>query len=239
MRSLALAACLLLAPLPPAALRAQSADAASALAAPDGSEGSGERLKAVLPEDVAMRVLRLAAEAREHQRPGAAIESAALELRAKGASPTLVERRVTLLARTLADAQEAMTRGRDTVPDDAEMTAAAAAISRGVTTAALGDFVRAAPRDRSLALPLFVVSSLVDRGLPAREALGRVAARLTARASDEALLALPDELFGIPLPAMAGAGAFERFRAVGGAARPRPLPAMARPMVGALRGGGQ
>jgi hypothetical protein len=237
MRSLALAACLLIALVSPAALRAQSAGAASALAAEEASEGSVERLKAVLPEDVALRVLRLAADAREHQRPGGAIESAALELRAKGASPKLVERRVTLFARMLADAQEAMTRGRDTVPDAAELTAAAAAISRGVTTAAIGGFVRAAPHDRSLALPLFVVSSLVDRGLPARDALARVGALLTARASDEALLALPEEMFGIPMPVMAGA--FERFRAVGGATRLRPAPAAARPMVGALRAGAQ
>jgi hypothetical protein len=233
MRSLALAACLLLAPTLPAALAAQSVRSEAPVTAPDGSDETEERLRAVLPEAVALRVIRLAADAREHQRPGAAIESAALELRAKGAPPTLVERRVTLFARMLADAQEAMTRARDTVPSDAELTAAAAAISRGVATPALDDFVRAAPRERSLALPLFVVSSLVDRGLPPREALARVGARLAARATDDALLALPDELFGIPVPVMAGAGAYDRFRAVGGG-RSRPVPAIARPTAGAL-----
>lgn len=58
----------------------------------------------------------------------------------------------------------------------------------------VSQLARSAPSGRSLAVPLFVISSLVDRGLPSDEALRRVLARLEARASDaqlEGLAAAP------------------------------------------------
>ena len=231
MRLIAPAVCLLFAPL--LVLRAQSAPSPGS-AAVDSRGASGARLLAVLPAEIAQRVMRLASDARDHRLPGSAIESAALEMRAKGASPKLVERRVALFARLLADAQAAMTLARDTVPSDAEITAAASAIARGVTSAALHDFVEGAPRDRSLALPLFVVSSLVDRGLAPRDALGRVGTAMSERATDEELLALPDELIGLPVPALAEQGAPDRWRSLGGAGRSAPVPAMAAPRAGTL-----
>ncbi len=232
MRLVAVAVCLLFAPA--LALRAQSASPSGSEPA-DSRGGSGARLLAVLPAEIAQRVLRLASDARSHRLPGAAIESAALEMRAKGASPKLVERRVTVFARMLADAQAAMTLARDTAPTDAEITAAAASLARGVTPAALHDFVARAPRERSLALPLFVVSSLVDRGLAPRDALQRVDVAMSARATDEELLALPDELIGIPVPTFAGQGAADRWRSLGSAGRSGPVPAVVvAPTTGAL-----
>lgn len=234
MRLPAFVACLMLAPA--LVLEAQSAQSAQPVgtSALETWGASGARLLAVLPAEIAMRVLRLAADARDHRLPGSAIESAALEMRAKGAPPKLVERRVTLFARMLADAQAAMTIAGDSAPGDAEVTAAAAAIARGVTSAALREFVQSAPRDRSLALPLFVVSSLVDRGLSPRDALGRVGAALSTHAADEELLALPDELLGFPIPAIAGQGAPDRWRSIGRAGRLAPVPAIAAPTTGAL-----
>ena len=230
MRPLAFAACLLLAPA--LALAAQSA----AEDARDARGMNGARLLTVLPADIAQRVMRLAADARAHALPGAAIESAALEMRAKGASPRLIERRVTVYARLLADARAAMTVPDDDAPSDAEITAAAAALSRGVGAVALHDFAARAPAGRPLALPLFVVSSLIDRGLTPRDALGRVGAELAAHASDEQLLALPDGLLGLPVPEIAGQGAAERWRSIGGpAGRSAPVPAMASPVTGAVR----
>lgn len=211
MRSLALAALLLL-PLPLHAQRAES------LAAPDEPSA---RLRSTLPGEVAARISRLAADAREHRLPGHAIESAALELRAKGATPAVVERRVTLFARQLAEARTAMTAARDTAPSDAELTAAASAIGRGITPAAIRELADRAPVARDLALPLFVASALVDRGLPPRDAVDRVATRLASRATDAELLALPDELFGLPpVPGLAG-GVPERWRAIGAAGMTR------------------
>lgn len=232
MRLVAVAVCLFFAPA--LALRAQSVSSLEPEPADVRTE-SGARLLAVLPVEIAQRVLRLASDARSHRLPGAAIESAALEMRAKGASPKLVERRVMLFARMLADAQAAMTMASDTAPSDAEITAAAAALARGVTSAALRDFVELAPRDRSLALPLFVVSSLVDRGLTPRDALGRVGMAMSAHATDEELLALPDELIGLPVPVFAGQGAADRWRSLGSAGRTGPVPAVVvAPTTGAL-----
>jgi phage-related tail protein len=50
---------------------------------------------------------------------------------------------------------------------------------------------KSAPSGRSLAVPLYVIGSLIDRGLPSDQALQKVQERLQARATDADLQALP------------------------------------------------
>lgn len=73
-------------------------------------------------------------------------------------------------------------RGRPAGGD--EIDAGAEAMRQGVDGAAVSALAKTAPSGRSLAVPLFVVGSLVERGLPADQALARVQERLVARASD-------------------------------------------------------
>ena len=88
-------------------------------------------------------------------------------------------------------------------PAGDEVEAGAEAMRKGVDGAKVSELAKSAPSGRSLAVPLYVIGSLVDRGLASSDALARVEQRLMARASDHDLEQLPAEL---PAQAVAGRG---------------------------------
>jgi hypothetical protein len=149
------------------------------------------RLREVLPADVANRVLARIADARAHQLPAEALENRALKFAAKGVDPRNIERSINEQALRMANARAALITGRGSNPAADEIDAGAEVMRKGVDGASVSLLAKSAPRDRSLAVPLFVIGSLVDRGLPADQALQRVMARLQARASDADLEAMP------------------------------------------------
>ncbi len=159
------------------------------------------RLRQVLPADVAQRVLARIAEARAHQLPAAALENRALKFAAKGVAPTDIERSINDQAQRMELARLALSIARPTTPAGDEIEAGAEAMRKGVDGAAVSLLAKSAPRDRSLAVPLFVIGSLTDRGLSSDQALQRVLARLNARATDADLESMPGEL---PPQAIAG-----------------------------------
>jgi len=159
------------------------------------------RLREVLPADVAQRVLARIAEARARQLPAAALENRALKFAAKGVDPKDIERSVNEQAKRMESARAALSSGRPGAPAGDEIEAGAEAIRKGVDGASVAYFAKNAPRDRSLAVPLFVIGSLADNGLPVDQALKQVLARLAARDSDSDLERLPGEL---PAQAIAG-----------------------------------
>jgi hypothetical protein len=61
----------------------------------------------------------------------------------------------------------------------------------GVDGAKVSELAKDAPSGRSLAVPLYVLGGLTDRGLPSDEALKRVKEQLEARVSDAELEKLP------------------------------------------------
>lgn len=143
------------------------------------------RLREVLPADVAQKVLATIAAARAHELPAQALEQRALKFAAKGVEPKLI-------AKSIADQEDRMEKAKDALddtrkPSGDEIEAGAEALRQGVDGAAVSALAKSAPSGRSLAVPLFVIGSLVDRGLPSDEALARVLARLQARASDREL----------------------------------------------------
>ncbi|HMI48708.1 MAG TPA: hypothetical protein VK481_08570 [Gemmatimonadaceae bacterium] len=149
------------------------------------------RLREVLPADVAGRVLARIADARAHQLPAEALENRALKFAAKGVDPRSIERSINEQALRMANARAALIAGRGSNPAADEIDAGAEVIRKGVDGPSVSLLAKSAPRDRSLAVPLFVIGSLVDRGLPADQALQRVMARLQSRASDADLEAMP------------------------------------------------
>lgn len=159
------------------------------------------RLREVLPADVAQRVLARIADARARQLPAAALENRALKFAAKGVDPKDIERSVNEQAQRMENAKAALASGRGSNPAADEIEAGAEAIRKGVDGPSVALLAKSAPHDRSLAVPLFVIGSLTDRGLPSDEALQRVLARLKARASDTDLEGMPGEL---PPQAIAG-----------------------------------
>lgn len=142
------------------------------------------RLKEVLPPDVAARVLARIADARARQLPAEALENRALKFAAKGVDPRNIERSVNEQALRMDSARAALERGRGSKPAGDEIEAGAEAIRKGVDGASVSLLAQSVPQNRSLAVPLFVIGSLTDRGIPADQALQRVLARLKARASD-------------------------------------------------------
>jgi hypothetical protein len=74
------------------------------------------------------------------------------------------------------------TRGRRAAEDEVE--AGAEVLRLGVTGASVAELARSAPSGRSLAVPLYVVGSLMSRGIAADDAIASVRTRLLGRASD-------------------------------------------------------
>jgi hypothetical protein len=163
------------------------------------------RLREVLPADVAQRVLVRIAEARARQLPAAALENRALKFAAKGVDPKDIERSVNEQAARMESARSALASGRGSTPAGDEIEAGAEAMRKGVDGASVALLAKSAPSGRSLAVPLFVIGSLTDRGLASDQALQRVLTRLQARASDADLETMPGEL-----PAQSAAGQANR-----------------------------
>ncbi len=151
------------------------------------------RLREVLPPDVAARVLARIADARARQLPADALENRALKFAAKGVDPRNIERSVNEQAQRMESARNALESGRGSKASGDEIDAGAEAMRKGVDGSAVSLLAKSVPQNRSLAVPLFVIGSLTDRGLPADQALQRVLARLKARASDADLESMSSE----------------------------------------------
>jgi hypothetical protein len=152
------------------------------------------RLREVLPADVAARVIARIADARAHQLPGDALENRALKFAAKGVDAKSIERSINEQAQRMESARAALASGRGSMPAGDEIEAGAEAMRKGVDGAAVSLLAKDAPHDRSLAVPLFVIGSLTDRGLSADQALRDVLDRLSSRASDADLESLASEI---------------------------------------------
>jgi len=163
------------------------------------------KISAVLPANVAARVLARIAEARARELPAAALENRALKFAARGVVPREIERSVNEHADRLGAAKSAIETARGKKAGDDEVEAGAEALRQGVDGKAVSQLAKETPSGRSLAVPLYVIGGLVDRGLPSDDALARVLERLTARASDAEIQRLPGEL-----PPQAAAGQANR-----------------------------
>jgi hypothetical protein len=203
------------------------------------SRDPSTRLREVLPADVAQRVLARIADARARQLPAAALENRALKFAAKGVDPRDIERSVNEQAQRMESARSALSNGRGSAPAGDEIEAGAEAMRKGVDGASVALLAKSAPRERSLAVPLFVIGSLTDRGLPSDQALERVLARLQARASDADLESMPGELPARAIGGQANRPA-ETGRDFGQSHKPaaRGRPATAGPPAGVPGNGG-
>ena len=152
-----------------------------------GQEDPSERLAEVLPDDVVEQVMAQVEAAHAQALPGEAVANLALEGVAKGRSGEEVLSAVEALVGELAAARNALAASGRT-PETGEVEAAAAAMRMGLDGTAISELAGSQPSGRSLAVPMLVMGSLAERGLPADEALAQVAARLAERAGDAALV---------------------------------------------------
>lgn len=161
------------------------------------------RLREVLPADVATRVLAVIAKARANELPAQALENRALKFAAKGVKPEAIEKSVVEQEERMEKTRDVLQKARARKPADDEVEAGAEAMRKGVDGSKVAELAKTTQDGRSLAVPLYVIGSLVDRGLPSDEALKRVEERLKARATDQDLERMPGEL---PPQAVAGRG---------------------------------
>lgn len=164
---------------------------AQAVAAQAQANDPSARLKEVLPASVAEHVLATIAAARSHDLPAAALENRALKFAARGVAPKDIEKAIDEQADRMAQGRDVLEDARSKKPSGDEVDAAAEAMRKGIDGSKISELAKAAPSGRSLAVPLYVIGSLIDRGLPSAEALKRVRDRLQARASDSDLEQLP------------------------------------------------
>lgn len=151
------------------------------------------RLREVLPADVAERVLTTISTARSQELPAEALQNRALKFAARGIPPLDIERSITEQVERMGLARGLIVGVREGKAESDEIEAGAEALRMGVDGSAVSTLAKSAPSGRSLAVPLFVIGSLVDRGLPSDAALQRVLQRLQARASDAELEQLPQQ----------------------------------------------
>ncbi len=171
--------------------------AASPLAAQSPSADVSERLRAVLPADIADRVLARIDQARAHQLPAQALEHRALELAAKGVAPEDLETGIARHANRLGAARAALVQGGRAQPTPGETEAAELVIRHGAG-GAISALAQSAPSGQSLAVPLFVLAGLMDRGLPSDQAIARVHAALAERGASRPVSPPRSELRGKP-----------------------------------------
>jgi hypothetical protein len=172
--------------------------AAAPSAARAQAHDPSDRLREVLPADVAERVLERIADARAHELPADALEQRALKFAARGVAPADIERTVAEQAERMAAARAALESVRGGKPSDDEVEAGAEAIRQGVDASGVSELAKSAPSGRSLVVPLYVLGNLAASGMPAADALQRVRDRLAARASDADMEKLPAEAAGAP-----------------------------------------
>ena len=139
-------------------------------------------------------MLATIAEARARSLPAAALEHRALKFAAKGVDPKLIAKSIDEQQDRMQKVKDAINSARRANISADEIEAGAEALRQGVDGAQVSALAKSAPSGRSLAVPLFVIGSLVDRGLPSDDALARVLARLQARASDAELEKIPEGL---------------------------------------------
>jgi hypothetical protein len=159
------------------------------------------RLSEVLPPEVAEQVLERVETARAAALPAQAVANLALEGVAKGRTAAEVLAAVELLVADMGRARDAL-QTAEHQPAAGEIEAATQALRMGVDGAAVSELARSAPPGRSLTVPLLVLGSLAQRGLPSDQALAAVQDRLAARVPDAELLST----FGAPGGARGGGG---------------------------------
>jgi hypothetical protein len=182
-----------------------------------------DRLREVLPADVAGRVLARIAQARARELPAAALENRALKFAAKGVKPSDIEKSVHEHAERLEKAKDAIEKGRGRPASAGEIDAGAEAVRRGVDGAQISALAKSAPSGRSLDVPFTVISSLIGRGLKSDEAILRVQEMLVARRTDRELEDLPGSVGASKRPTLTGTDL---------AATKRPAGVGSRPTVG-------
>jgi hypothetical protein len=151
-------------------------------------------LSAALPAQIREHVLAVIADARSRGLPAEALERTAFKAMARNVPARDIDRAVTAQAERLTRVQDALARVKNRRSSGEEIEAGAEAVRNGADVTELVALATSAPSGRSLEVPMHVLGSLVARGLPSKDALSAVLARLEARAPDTEIGKLPEQV---------------------------------------------
>lgn len=166
-----------------------------------GASDAATRLRQVLPSDVATRVLAVIEKARTRGLPADALENRALKFAARGIEASAIEKSINEQEARMEHVRDVLQAARAQKPASDEIEAGAEALRKGVDGASVAELAKSAPSGRSLAVPLYAIGSLLDRGLASDQAIRRVEEKLQARASDRDI-----ETMAVDLPVQASNG---------------------------------
>ncbi|MHB1264687.1 MAG: hypothetical protein ACYC1S_09770 [Gemmatimonadaceae bacterium] len=163
-----------------------------AIVAPAGAQSpsADQRLAKALDAETYAAVTRVIRSAKARALPVDPIVDKALEGAVKGARPVRIRAAVVALADRMVVAREALSPPSPTV---AEIGAGAEALGKGVPRATLRT-IRIAGGDRSVAVPLGVLTELVARGVSVQRASDQVVALVKSGATSQQLAALSDKV---------------------------------------------
>lgn len=168
---------------------------------PAGQEHADDpsaRLSKALSDDIEAHVLSVIAQARSRGLPAEALERTVLKGAARNVPARDIERAVVAQAERLQRVQDALARVENRRSSGDEIEAGAEAMRNGVDTETLVELATKAPSDRSLAVPMHVLGSLVAADLPRKEALQAVLGKLVERAPDAEIARLPEQVTSRP-----------------------------------------
>jgi hypothetical protein len=160
----------------------------STVASAQNSHDPSDQLRKVLPASVAEHVLATIADARAHSLPAPALEQQALRLSRNGTKPAVIQKAVDRSANDMKKAKGALVKSGHKPASD-EIVAASTLMDRGVDGAQVSALAKSAPSGRSLAVPMYVIGTLMDRGMESDAAFAKISARLAQKASDRQLTA--------------------------------------------------
>lgn len=164
-----------------------------------GSSGSSEvpsasaRIKKLLPQATADRVLAAIASARNRGLPASALENRALKFAAKKIAPSEIEDAISADAEAMGKAEKLLTASGRRYPSAEEIDAVAQLLGEGADSASIGAIAKFAAAGRSIDVPLRVGAELVATTSSPHETLARVEDRVRGGATDAQLEKMLDE----------------------------------------------
>jgi hypothetical protein len=146
-----------------------------------------DRLRSILPHEIVDQVMKEMDGARARQLPAGVLEYRALELAAKGTAASDILQEIAAQHQSLWLGRESLRAGGRPAASDDEIEAAGLVLRNGADEEAICVLATATPADRSLAVPLVVVSTLLRRGLPAADVMAAMRVWIEGGATDTEL----------------------------------------------------
>jgi hypothetical protein len=153
----------------------------------DGQGSASARIKKLLPQATAQRVLASVASARERGLPANTLENRALKFAARGVKSSDIDDAIAADAEAMGKAQKLLIAAGRKEPTGEEIDAAAQLLGEGADSASIASLAKFAGAGRAVGVPLRVSAELAATAASPRETIARVEDRVRGGATDAEL----------------------------------------------------